>query len=88
MGLFTEQGDIKPNIINILEEQKTVASRDRRNRPFRNKREWDIQIHLKPKVQKSSSDSSLASDKSLISLLSEEKREINGPSCSSRDVYE
>lgn len=88
MGLFTEQGDIKPDIINMLEEQKAASLNDRRNKPFRNKRQWDIQIHLKPKTRKSSSEeSSIASEKSFISLLSEERKEVNTPR-SSQDVQD
>lgn len=51
IGLFTESGDIKPNVLNILEEQRKARPHDRKNQQFRNKRQWDVQINLKSKAQ-------------------------------------
>ncbi|XP_072395462.1 uncharacterized protein [Diabrotica undecimpunctata] len=61
IGLFTNGGDIKPDIINILESQKTLCD-DIRNKRFRSKRQLDFQFHLKPKIDFDDSVHSLSSE--------------------------
>ncbi|XP_028131604.2 uncharacterized protein LOC114327261 isoform X1 [Diabrotica virgifera virgifera] len=61
IGLFTNGGDIKPDIINILESQKTLGN-DIRNKRFRSKRQLDFQFHLKPKIDFDDSIHSLSSE--------------------------
>lgn len=49
IGLFTESGEMKPAILNFLEQQRQVKKSDRGKQDFRHKRQWDVQINLKSK---------------------------------------
>lgn len=70
IGLFTERGDIRPGIIDILEEQKRAKAKDARNKQFRSRRQWDLQVHLNPKEEVGSSFTSVSTERSFISLSS------------------
>ncbi|KAJ8915123.1 hypothetical protein NQ315_000375 [Exocentrus adspersus] len=71
IGLFTERGDVRPGVIDILEEQKRAKAKDSRNKQFRSRRQWDLQIHLNPKENLNPSFTSVSSgDKSFISVSS------------------
>ncbi|KAG5886750.1 hypothetical protein JTB14_019447 [Gonioctena quinquepunctata] len=76
IGLFTERGDVRPGVIDILEQHKNQKSKDTRNKLFRSKRQWDLQIHLKPNKEPPSSIPSNSSDKSFISVSSEVKLQV------------
>ncbi|CAH1984258.1 unnamed protein product [Acanthoscelides obtectus] len=65
IGIFTEGGDIRPGIIDVIEQHRLAKSNDRRNKQFRVKRQWDIQIHLQPRQADCSSLSSISSSSSI-----------------------
>ncbi|XP_057669904.1 uncharacterized protein LOC130902091 [Diorhabda carinulata] len=62
IGLFTDRGDIRPDIMNILKTKKEQKSTDMRNKQFRTKRQWDFQIHLNPRNDFGDSVASVSSD--------------------------
>ncbi|VEN37998.1 unnamed protein product [Callosobruchus maculatus] len=69
IGIFTERGDMRPGIIDVIEQHRLAKSNDRRNKQFRVKRQWDIQIHLQPK--QGTDGSSLSSISSSSSIRTE-----------------
>nr|CAH7719901.1 unnamed protein product [Callosobruchus chinensis] len=69
IGIFTERGDMRPGIIDVIEQHRLAKSNDCRNKQFRVKRQWDIQIHLQPK--QGTDGSSLSSISSSSSIRTE-----------------
>lgn len=46
IGLFTESGDIKPAVMNMLEQQTKLKPCDRKKQLFRNTRQMDVHNQL------------------------------------------
>lgn len=49
IGLFTENGEIKPAVLNILEQQRNIGPADRKKQQFRNTREMNTNTFFNKK---------------------------------------
>ncbi|CAG9856537.1 unnamed protein product [Phyllotreta striolata] len=67
IGLFNNKGEIKPDVMDLLEKEKSFKAKDARNKQFRSKRQWDLQIHLNPKSDLDRDTVSSTSQKSFVS---------------------
>lgn len=67
IGLFTNRGEIKPDVIDMLEREKSIKANDMRNKKFRSQRQWDLEIHLNPKTDLEPVTPSIVSEKSFLS---------------------
>ncbi|KAJ8938771.1 hypothetical protein NQ318_009126, partial [Aromia moschata] len=63
IGLFTERGDIRPGILDIMEKEKQAKASDSRNKQFRAKRQWDLQFQLSPRNHINTSLTSVSTDR-------------------------